>query len=227
MATLGRFLSSLQQRSSAVHITPPVRNMLRTMGARIGGAGGLMLKAATIPVLTRHVISLLGEKGSDLRSLVHHTVTPTIVRGGAQINVVPEIVTLDLDGRLLPGYEPASLLAEMRAIAPPGVECAVTRFEPGPKTSDLSLFPVLAGILRELDPEGVPIPYLQRAVTDARILARLGIQTYGYLPMRLPEGFSFRKLIHAADERIPVSALEFGTEAITRLLQADRGRGVT
>ena len=30
------------------------------------------------------------------------------------------------------------------------------------------------------------------------------MQTYGFLPMRLPEDFAFTKLIHAADERIPV-----------------------
>ena len=49
--------------------------------------------------------------------------------------------------------------------------------------------------------------------------APLGIQTYGFIPMRLPSDFKFLQLIHAADERVPVSALEFGTEAIFRALQ--------
>jgi acetylornithine deacetylase/succinyl-diaminopimelate desuccinylase-like protein len=37
--------------------------------------------------------------------------------------------------------------------------------------------------------------------------------------MRLPPGFDFWKTIHAADERVPVDALEFGTTAIQRVLE--------
>jgi acetylornithine deacetylase/succinyl-diaminopimelate desuccinylase-like protein len=40
--------------------------------------------------------------------------------------------------------------------------------------------------------------------------------------MRLPEDFKFEKLIHAADERIPVEALEFGAEAVWRAIQRFR-----
>ena len=39
------------------------------------------------------------------------------------------------------------------------------------------------------------------------------------MPMRLPPDFPVLKVVHAADERIPVAALEFGTEAVTRALQ--------
>jgi acetylornithine deacetylase/succinyl-diaminopimelate desuccinylase-like protein len=78
---------------------------------------------------------------------------------------------------------------------------------------------MLAGVLRELDPEGIPMPLLQGGVTDGRFFAQLGIQTYGFMPMRLPPDFPVLKVVHAADERIPVSALEFGTEAVSRALQ--------
>ena len=77
----------------------------------------------------------------------------------------------------------------------------------------------LAGILKEADPEGVPIPLLLSGTTDGRFFARLGIQTYGFLPMQLPEGFNFTRTIHAADERIPLAALEFGTKAVYQALQ--------
>jgi len=60
---------------------------------------------------------------------------------------------------------------------------------------------------------------LQGGVTDGRFFARLGIQTYGFMPMRLPADFPVLKIVHAADERIPVAALEFGTEAVARALQ--------
>ena len=63
------------------------------------------------------------------------------------------------------------------------------------------------------------MPLLQIGVTDARFFSRAGMQTYGFLPMRLPADFSFAQLIHAADERIPVAGLEFGAEAVWRAIQ--------
>jgi acetylornithine deacetylase/succinyl-diaminopimelate desuccinylase-like protein len=56
-------------------------------------------------------------------------------------------------------------------------------------------------------------------VTDARFFSRLGIQTYGFLPMALPENFNFIQTIHAADERIPVESVGFGANAIYELLR--------
>jgi len=40
--------------------------------------------------------------------------------------------------------------------------------------------------------------------------------------MKLPEDFNFMQAIHAADERIPVEALAFGTDAIYKVLQRFR-----
>jgi acetylornithine deacetylase/succinyl-diaminopimelate desuccinylase-like protein len=51
-------------------------------------------------------------------------------------------------------------------------------------------------------------------VTDARHFSRLGIQTYGFTPMKLSSDFNFAKLAHAANERIPIDSLAFGTRAI-------------
>ena len=74
-------------------------------------------------------------------------------------------------------------------------------------------------MLRELDPEGVPIPMMLPAVTDARHLSPLGIQTYGFLPLKLPSGFPATTLAHAADERVPADAVRFGAEAVFRALE--------
>jgi len=63
------------------------------------------------------------------------------------------------------------------------------------------------------------VPMLQAGVTDARHLARAGVQSYGYLPLRLPEDFEITPLIHAADERVPADALQFGVDAILRVIE--------
>ena len=83
----------------------------------------------------------------------------------------------------------------------------------------MGLFDCLSGIFREADPGGVSVPLLLPTATDGRFFARLGIQTYGFLPMKLPPYFAFWQCTHEADERIPVDAMAFGTDAIYKLLQ--------
>jgi acetylornithine deacetylase/succinyl-diaminopimelate desuccinylase-like protein len=109
------------------------------------------------------------------------------------------------------------MMAELETLAGELVEFELLRYEPPPREIDMGLYRVLARVMRETDPKGVPVPYvLARAETDARFFARLGIQTYGFLPMHLPPALNFRKLIHAADERIPAEALDSGATRFSR-----------
>jgi acetylornithine deacetylase/succinyl-diaminopimelate desuccinylase-like protein len=73
-----------------------------------------------------------------------------------------------------------------------------------------------------MDSSADAIPLLLSGVTDGRFFAKIGIQTYGFLPMQLPADFNFARTIHAANERIPVAAVSFGTEAIFRALSSKR-----
>ena len=63
------------------------------------------------------------------------------------------------------------------------------------------------------------MPLLQAGVTDGRFFASIGIQTYGFLPLKLPDGFEFLNVVHAADERVPADAIRFGAEAVGRVLE--------
>ena len=140
------------------------------------------------------------------------------MRGGYKNNVIPTEVSLELDGRILPGYQPQHLIQELRQLLGDDFEIEVLFYDPGPPAPNMALFDTLAGILQRADPDGVPIPLIVPGVTDARHFARLGIQTYGFIPMQLPPDFNFTATIHAADERIPAAALDFGTAAIFELL---------
>jgi acetylornithine deacetylase/succinyl-diaminopimelate desuccinylase-like protein len=161
----------------------------------------------------------MGERGRPLEPLFRNVVNPTIVRGGEKINVVPSEITVEMDGRLLPGFGPETMLSEVRSVLGSDVELEVIQHDRGPDEPDTGLFPTLASILREADPQAIPVPMLLPASTDGRLFAKLGIQTYGFLPTPLPPGFNFFETVHGANERIPVAALDFGAEAIFRLLE--------
>jgi acetylornithine deacetylase/succinyl-diaminopimelate desuccinylase-like protein len=146
-------------------------------------------------------------------------VSPTIIETSKKFNVIPSEIELTLDGRMLPGVEPGEFVAEVRTLVGDDMELDVARHDPGPAEPDLALFGTLAGILEEADPGSTAVPLLMPGVTDARFFSVLGIQTYGFLPMKLPAGFDFWSGVHGADERIPVDALEFGTSAIHTALE--------
>jgi acetylornithine deacetylase/succinyl-diaminopimelate desuccinylase-like protein len=218
MAQLSQLLKALDENDLPVHVTPPAKMMVEAMAAALGGAQGLILKQLTNPTLTDLVLKTLGARGRTFYPLFRNTVSPTILHGSTKINVIPSEISVELDGRLLPGQTPEDMLRELRAIAGSDVQLDVLQFDPGPADPDMSLFNTLAGILKEADPEGIPVPLLLSGVTDGRFFSQIGIQTYGYLPMPLPDDFNFANTIHAADERVPAAAIEFGAQAIYKAL---------
>jgi acetylornithine deacetylase/succinyl-diaminopimelate desuccinylase-like protein len=219
VARLGKLLSDLDRKRLPVHVTPVLREFVDRIAAEVPRKEATVLRSLLKPRLTDVALRLLGERGTSLEPMLRNTVNATIVRGGEKINVVPSEIEVELDGRALPGVSPEQLIAELHALVGQDIELELVRHDPGPAEPDLGLFDTLAEVIRELDPEGIPVPLLQIGVTDGRFFSQAGVQTYGFLPMRLPEGFQFAKLIHAADERIPVDALEFGAEAVWRAIQ--------
>jgi acetylornithine deacetylase/succinyl-diaminopimelate desuccinylase-like protein len=214
MARLSRLLRRLDQNWLPIHVTPPVRAMIEAMAAKVGGAKGAVLRQLLSPATAEAVLGLLGPQRSIFEPLLRNTVSPTGLHASDKINVIPSQVSVDLDGRLLPGQTPDDMLRELQAVVGPEVELEVLRHEPGPPIVNMGLFDALAGVLREADPAGTPVPLVLSGVTDGRFFAALGIQTYGFLPMPLPDDFAFTGSIHAADERVPAAAIEFGANAI-------------
>ena len=229
-ASLARFLAVLDQRRLPVHVTAPARLMLETLDRALPKAMSFPLRQLLNPRLCDPLLDRLGEIGQLLDPLLHNTVNVTMLSGGIAFNVVPPEVQVGLDGRLLPGFTPGQLLAELYALleAKGGlkpeedVTLKVEYYSPGPSEPEMSFFPRLSAILQQADPGCHPGPLLLSGVTDGRFFSRLGIQTYGFLPMRLPPDFSFTRTIHAADERLPVEALAFGTEAVYQALFSPR-----
>ena len=219
MAKLAQMIQQLDTHHLPVHITPAARLMVGKMAAALPMPTSLVLRQLLNPMLTDRVLDVLGAKGQVFFPLLHNTVNATVVRAGDKVNVIPSEITVELDGRLLPGYKPEDMLAELRHIIGSEIELEVVRYDAGPPEPNMGLFGTLADILRESDPNGTPTPYLMAAITDARFFSRLGIQTYGFLPMVLPADFNFIQTIHAANERIPTEALDFGADAICKLLQ--------
>jgi acetylornithine deacetylase/succinyl-diaminopimelate desuccinylase-like protein len=219
MARLGRLLRDLDRKRLPIHVTPVVREYVEQMAAELPRPKRDLLLSTLKPRLADAALRAMGQEGRRLEASLRNTANATIIRASDKINVVPSTIEVELDTRALPGFTPEQVIAEVRDLIGTDIELELVRYDPGPAAPDLTLFDQLAGVMRELDPDGIPVPFMQPGVTDARFFAPLGIQTYGFVPLRLPPEFDFLSVVHAADERVPVSALEFGAEAIFRALQ--------
>lgn len=217
----GRILARLDETRTPTHITPFVTTIINTTAAALPRRDGALLRALLDPDTSDMALDMLGADGRLFAALLRNTASATILRGGEAINVIPSEVEIHCDGRLLPGYSAQDLFRELQAIIGSDlakhIEFASLHDEDADNVQpepDLTLFDLLADILRKADPTGIPIPYMLSGVTDARYFNNLGIQTYGFLPMNLPKAMNFATLLHAANERLPIEALHFGAHAV-------------
>jgi acetylornithine deacetylase/succinyl-diaminopimelate desuccinylase-like protein len=218
MAKLAKLLDRLDKNYLPVHITPAVQMMFSTIAKELALPKSFLMRQLLKPRFTDSILNKLGEAGRSFAPLFHNTANATIVNGGEKVNVIPGEIELTLDARLLPGFGPGDIKNELRALCDEDIVYEVMSYQPGTGNPDMGLFSTLSEILKEADPEGVPVPIMISACTDARFFAKLGIQTYGFTPMQIPENMNFLRLLHGANERIPAASLDFGSEAIFQVL---------
>jgi acetylornithine deacetylase/succinyl-diaminopimelate desuccinylase-like protein len=207
---LGRLLQSLDKKRLPVHVTSQLRRMMVATADALPTHLRIASRAVLWPRFTNRILAVLKKDAAPLDVLLHNTATPIAVDSGKKTGEVPTEITVDFDGRVLPGQTPADLVHELKTLVGDLADFEVVNEEPAVRAeSDLTLYPMLAEIIRRHDPGGIPIPALIPGYTDARHFAQLGIQTYGFTPMRLPKHITL-DLIHAPDERVPAEAIVFG-----------------
>ena len=149
-----------------------------------------------------------------LAASLHNTATPTMLRAGTKINVIPAVAEADVDCRILPGTTLDSLEREVRGAIGDRVEIAFGPvYEPLESDPASPLFETMRQVLAEHEPGSVLVPGLITGGTDAKCVGPLGIKVYGFVPMRY-EGPSMTGLAHNHDERVSVANLEFGTRVM-------------
>jgi acetylornithine deacetylase/succinyl-diaminopimelate desuccinylase-like protein len=148
-------------------------------------------------------------------AVLRNGISPAVVSGGKQFNVIPASAEAVLNVRTLPGQSIDKVVNRMRAvISEPGVTLEITsRGHEAPASDPRSeMFAAIADACHELDPRIAVVPYLSTGVTDSARLRQLGVQAYGILPFPMEEADERR--MHGADERIPIKSLHFGTRLI-------------
>jgi acetylornithine deacetylase/succinyl-diaminopimelate desuccinylase-like protein len=192
-----------------VHITPTFRAMLRSAGRQIPSRLGKLAGMLANPWIVRMLLPRLkGQSQSLLTAFTTNTCAPTVLRGGSKTNVIPSEAEAHLDCRRLPGQSIEDLKREILAITGERVSLEVMNSSQGAEFStETPFYRLMECATRQMDPDGIVIPLLLPAATDASEYQAAGIQVYGFTPGILPPGFPAIELTHGHNERIPVSYL--------------------
>ncbi|MCL8025845.1 M20/M25/M40 family metallo-hydrolase [Nocardioides bruguierae] len=194
----------------------PVR-LTPTMEVCLAAVGELAGVEAT-PENAPGLIEEFGPAARMLGAVIRNVANPTQLEAGYKVNVIPTEATAHMDGRFLPGFED-EFFATMADLLGEGVEMDfVSHQQPWESPYEGDTVRAMHRSLMAEDPDALVAPYLMSAGTDAKHFRKLGLQSYGFAPLRLPADLDFTALFHGVDERVPVDALEFGARVLDRFL---------
>ena len=154
------------------------------------------------------------------------TVSPTMIDASHKRNVVPGLCDVTCDCRLLPGQSPDEAEQEIRAwLGDEGYELTWIESVGGTRSSmHTPLWEAIEGWIAREEPGAAVVPVILPGFTDSHYLrAAFGTISYGFFPMRTMDPELASRLVHSADERIPVEDVELGVRFLVDLARAIQG----
>jgi acetylornithine deacetylase/succinyl-diaminopimelate desuccinylase-like protein len=147
--------------------------------------------------------------------LLSFTVSPTMAHASERRNVIPALCDVTVDCRILPGRAPEDVEPLIREVLGDGDYDLdwIERFGGTRSAADSPLRDVVERFVGELEPGASVAPICTAGFTDSHWLREaFGTVAYGFFPARAMEPELSARLIHSADERVPVDDLELGVE---------------
>ena len=167
----------------------------------------------------------LAQNEPAIYSLLHTSISPNMIRGGYQVNVIPSEAEATLDIRALPDEDIAAFYGLMRTVInDPAVEIVpeARNQRPGaaPSRIDSDAFHAIEAAYRTV--YAVPtLPVMSTGATDMAFLRAKGVQCYGIGAMADQEDAAKGFGAHSDQERILEEAVykhvRFFWEAVTSL----------
>jgi acetylornithine deacetylase/succinyl-diaminopimelate desuccinylase-like protein len=183
-------------------LIPEVEALLRAVTGEAPASADAALESAGA------VSPMLGDIVEPLLSM---TLTPTMVTASQKRNVVPAICDVVVDSRLLPGRTVDDQQAVVREVLGDGdYELESLEAHGGTRSPiESPLWGAVESFVESVDPGARPIPICVAGFTDSHWFREaFGTVAYGFCPSRAMAPEVAARLIHSADERVPVDDLE-------------------
>ena len=168
----------------------------------------------------REIGEFFAEMVEPLLSL---TLAPTMITASQKRNVIPAVCDVVVDSRLLPETAPTEQHAIVRSVLGDGdYELEGLEAHGGTRSPiESPLWDAVADWVSDVEPGAKPAPICVAGFTDSHWFREaFGTVAYGFFPSRAMPAELAARLIHSADERIPVEDLELGVSFMRHAAQA-------
>ncbi|MBA3841879.1 MAG: M20/M25/M40 family metallo-hydrolase [Actinobacteria bacterium] len=194
-------------------LIPEVAGFLRVLLGDVPQAENALTVARGIAPLAAELIE----------PLLAMTVSPTMARASNKRNVIPALCEVTVDVRILPGQTPEDAEATLRGWLGAGDYDLVNIERQGGTRSEIGgpLWDAVQSFVSAEEPGALAAPICVAGFTDSHWLREaFGTVAYGFFPARAMDSETAARLIHSADERVPVSDLELGVRFLRHAAQA-------
>ena len=184
-------------------LVPEVEALLRTVTGRSAAPEDALELARSFSPLAASLVE----------PLLSLTVSPTMIQASRKRNVVPALCEVTVDCRLLPGQTTAAAERLIRSALGEGdYELEWIQAQGGTRSPFQGpLWDAVESFVAEVEPEARVVPICVAGFTDSHWLREaFGTVAYGFFPARALDPELAARLIHSADERVPVDDLELG-----------------
>jgi acetylornithine deacetylase/succinyl-diaminopimelate desuccinylase-like protein len=193
-------------------LIPEVEGLLAAVLGGAPSAGEALAAARAVSPLAAELVE----------PLLGMTVAPTKAHASDKRNVIPALCEITVDVRLLPGQTVDEAEKTLQAWLGTGEYELVNTERQGGTRSAIGgpLWDAVASFVEREEPGAVAAPTCVAGFTDSHWLRQaFGTVAYGFFPARQMESEVAARLIHSADERVPVADLELGLRFLRHAAQ--------
>ncbi len=212
-----RLIERLGELRVAPRLEPETGAFLAAVTGAAPGAEDALSQALAVDPLAAEMIE----------PLLSFTVSPTMVEASQKRNVIPATCEVTVDCRILPGQSQAEVEQAVREHLGTDVEYDFEWLEgAGGTRSPMRgpLWDAIQAFVAESEPGAQAVPLIVPGFTDSHwVRSAFGTVSYGFFPMRTMDAETAARLIHSADERVPVDDLELGVRFLRHAAMAVGG----
>jgi len=208
-----RLITRLGEFSAEPRLIPETEAFLAAITDPVPSAEDALAAARAIDPLAAEMVE----------PLLSLTVSPTMIEASTKRNVIPGRCEVTVDCRLLPGQTEEEAGAVLRAwLGEDSYELEWRGGQGGTRSPlDTPLWSAVQRFVGELEPGARLAPMCVAGFTDSHWLREaFGTVAYGFFPMRTMSTELAARLIHSADERIPVDDVGLGVDFLRSVAQA-------
>ncbi|MEA2379405.1 MAG: hypothetical protein QOD13_3312 [Thermoleophilaceae bacterium] len=212
LTKMAPLLAALRDRRPSFHLTPEPEALLEALGLDPSDLEGALRQVEA------------GEPGlaALLEPMLGVSMTPTIMRAGEKINVIPSRAELQVDCRVPPelGHEHV-LEAVAEVLGEDGYELEFIYEVVGNRSPiDTPLMDSIGRFVKREDPGAAVAPMAMPGFSDSHWwrAAFPDCVAYGFFPQRAMGAVEQYSLIHGADERVPVEDLGLAASFYSELV---------